>query len=181
MRRILTAGAAALALSAPASAMPGEAPWGHYGGAAGGPGAADCAECHFDAPARRPSAFIEIGGLPERARAGRAYDLTLRFSAAARVRGFLIGAECGGAPAGVFEAIDGAVEAQGAEARSTGHARETGGDGAVEWRFRWTAPHGAAGEVDIFVAAVAGNDDDSPFGDDVHLRRFSVTVTGEQE
>ncbi len=44
------------------------------------------------------------------------------------------------------------------------------------WRFLWTAPEAATGELFVNIAANAANDDDSPFGDTIYVREIVLKV-----
>lgn len=160
-----------LASAGPAAASPDGAPWDHYGGR----GRADCTECHFDAAALRQSEKLVLSGLPAAVEAGAAYDLTLTLrDDAMAAAGFLIASERAGAPAGVFETLEDGLEAEGATLRST-RPRPFAGEGrAVSWRFRWTAPAELPDAVEFHIAANAGNDDASPFGDRIFLSVFKA-------
>ncbi|PWE17019.1 hypothetical protein DDZ18_09955 [Marinicauda salina] len=153
----------ALAGLAPALAYPDGAPWGHTGAS----GEGTCQSCHGAQDAVRSSTRIILEGLPEAIEPGARYALTIRLDAPAEIRGFQIAAtDAGGADAGGFAAVDETVEADGARARSVSPASE--------WMLAWTAPEVAPSSLVFSVAMVAGNDDASPFGDVVHLRRFTI-------
>jgi hypothetical protein len=152
----------------PAAAHPDGAPWDRYGR----PGGPDCTECHFDAPPQRQSETLILSGLPAAAEAGAKYDLLLTLRNGEGIAGFLIASESGGGPAGVFEAPDEGLEAEGAALRSTRPRAFAGEQGSVSWGFRWSAPADMSDTVEFYVAANAGNDDASPFGDRIFLSVF---------
>lgn len=165
-----------------ARAMPGAMPWDH----AGGPGRPDCTACHFDRPAVEPSAALRLSGLPENIVPGKAYDLRLRLKADGLVTaGFLLRAESGrageeGTGSGAFLPADGRAEAKDGAIRSTEAGARQKSSGAAEWRFSWRAPDDLAETLTFYLAAVAGNDDESPLGDRVHLRQIERTVAAER-
>ncbi|MBB5518871.1 choice-of-anchor V domain-containing protein [Amphiplicatus metriothermophilus] len=167
--RNLPAGAFLLFLAVPAWALPDGADWSHDGG----PGRPDCSACHFDAAPLRQDARLTLDGLPERIEPGARYDLALTLSAETlKVAGFVLRAEMNGAEAGAFEPLGEGLEAKGGALRSNAKGARPDAPGRVVWRFRWTAPEELAGPVRFYVAANAGNDDLSPFGDQVFLSVF---------
>jgi hypothetical protein len=171
LRGLLT-GAFVCLLAAPASALPDGADWSHDGG----PGRPDCSACHFDAAPLRQDARLTLVGLPERIEPGAGYDLVLTLSAETlKVAGFVLRAEMNGAEAGVFEPLSEGLEAKGGALRSTASGARPQAPGRAVWRFRWIAPEKFAGPVRFYVAANAGNDDLSPFGDQVFLSAFEAS------
>jgi hypothetical protein len=167
-----------LAVALPATtavlAYPEGAPWGSARPAA----AESCGACHYDYEPIEDSADLTIAGLPDAAVAGESYELTIRLLARdARISGFQILAEAGGEPAGSFGAERDDIEAIGAASRSVRPLPNA--DGFV-WSLRWRAPD-AAGRIDFFVAASSANDDQSPFGDTIHFRHYTVAVRPREE
>lgn len=156
-------------------------PWGN----AGGPGRDNCTSCHFDSEAVSLSPALSLQGLDERLGPGQAYPLLLRFRSANALRaGFLImaeGTDGAGAtlPAGSFKPVDEETEANGAELRSNTAGSRPGDPNAVEWRFEYNAPQASSGikAIRFYIAANAGNDDESPFGDIVHLQAVRLPLT----
>lgn len=111
-----------------------------------------------------------LTGLPEYVVAGEVYEMTLRFDAgAAPDAGFLLSAS-----AGAFEAIDAFVDAKDSEIRSAAPASPS--NGVASWSFVWRAGDDAADIINFRAAANAANDDASPFGDEVHFRKFEVLM-----
>lgn len=179
-----------LAFAGPAQAHPEGAPWDNVGTF----GREDCTACHFDGEAVIQSPAIRVTGLDERIEPARRYMLTLALEDVDAPRaGFVMRAETKGAdgaptPAGHFLAGDDRTE--------TGDADETAGairstlsgsqapnsqppssqapssqaPGAHRWVFTWVAPASLAPQMDIIfsIAANASNDDESPFGDQIH-------------
>jgi len=161
--------AAAVSLTPGALANPDGAPWGSA--APGGP--QSCADCHFDHEPAAASAAVSLRGLPDRLEPGKVYDLVLAFAGAAPAVGFQAAAKSGAAPAGAFAASDDGVETKGAEIRSASPVEAQ--EGGAVWAMRWRAPDEPGGAVDFYLAVNAGNDDRSPFGDQIHLRSFRVS------
>ena len=160
-RALLATGlGAAIAMGGPAGAEPRNAGW--DGATPDAPNA--CVSCHFDNEPVLRSEAITLDGLPEAIAPGEVYMLTLRFTPPeAQVVGFLAVAS-----AGVFEAAGPDAEAHAGSARSYEPAPVQG-----EWRMRWRAPEdGTGGRLTFSIAANAGNDDASPFGDVIHYARF---------
>lgn len=166
------AAACAVALAAGAvGAYPEGAPW----GAANPDAEESCASCHYDFDARRDSPGLALRGLPAVARAGRDYALVLEFTDNDAVTaGFQVIAAADDAQPGRISAADAAgIETIGAAARSVRPVRV---DGGARWQLAWQAPPAPAAAVTFYVAASAANDDNSPFGDRVHYRRYRVEV-----
>lgn len=155
---------AALLLSV-AVALPEGAPWG-----SANPGAAEnCGSCHFGYDPVTESDAIVIKGLPDRAVAGESYELQVNFhDPEAIVAGFQLLATAGG-----FSADSGDIEYLGAAVRSV-KARHA--DAGFRWTLTWTAPDEPVARIVIYVAAVGGNDDLSPFGDRAYFRSFETSL-----
>lgn len=173
--------AAALFLTAPVvRAHPEGAPWDN----AGGYGREDCTSCYFDGAAVSPSTDLRLEGVGGSVRPGASYDLTVILTRLQSPSvGFLLRADVTGAdgrplPVGRFEAVDRDVETQGAAARSTKAGSRADGTAEQRWRVVWQAPETfpPGEEIAFSLAANAGNDDQSPFGDVVHLSRIWVRI-----
>ena len=151
---------AALFTSA-AFALPEGAPWG-----SANPDAAEhCGSCHFGYDAEFDSEALTVEGLPKKAVPGESYTLEIRFDdPEAVVAGFQLLATSGG-----FTGQSEDVEYLGSAVRST---RAFHADSGFEWTLSWIAPDVPGASVTIYVAAVGGNDDLSPFGD----RSFFKTI-----
>ncbi len=162
MRRFL---ALAALFSATAFAYPDASPWGSANPAAD----ETCSSCHYDYDPVRDSAAVEIIGLPETASPGNTDEIGVRIaSVEAAVSGFQLLATVG-----AFAANDETLEAVGTAVRST---RTATNDGAVEWTFSWQTPERMDEAVKMYLAVSASNNDQSPFGDTIHYRRFVVPV-----
>lgn len=165
------AGAAALAADA-VFAYPEGAPW----GAANPDASESCGSCHYDYTPQPDSSALSIAGLPRSVAPGQEYEFIVRFADdAAIVSGFQLLASAGDADAGVFRADSDAIEAIGAASRSTKPLKS---DGCVSWRLSWRAPEAIDEPIVLYLAASAANDDQSPFGDTIHYRSFTLAPAG---
>ncbi|MEE4161169.1 MAG: choice-of-anchor V domain-containing protein [Woeseiaceae bacterium] len=158
--------AVALAASSQAFGYPDASPWG-----AANPSAEEaCSSCHYDYDPVSESKALGIDGLPAEAVPGETYPVVVRMTGVdATVSGFQLVAS-----AGTFNSDDAALEADGNAIRSTSAAVNRG---SVEWAFSWEPPGVPGGAVEMYLAVSAANDDQSPFGDTIHYRRFVIAVT----
>jgi hypothetical protein len=170
---VIFAAAAAL-MPLAASAYPQGAPW----TALDDPGGA-CAGCHLGSPPVAVSEALTLEGVKTPFASGTTYPMTLRFAPeAGQVGGFLA----------VFDRTDGNsgslragadLETNGRAVRSTS-ARPLRARGGTAWSFTWTAPE-TPGPVVLRIAANAGNDDASPLGDMVHVKKLVLEVAREAD
>jgi hypothetical protein len=177
--------AATLALAAAARPpRPDGPPLAHTGGF----GEPTCFACHSDGdPAGAPDGTFAITGLPERYAEGRSYEIVLElrrpglrragFEMAVR---FAPGQPSEARQAGTIAAADPAravVERDSAVAVDYAHHTLAGtaqpAAGAARWVIRWTAPAGGEAVV-VHAVAVAADDDNSNFGDEVYARALVV-------
>ncbi|MEL6364528.1 MAG: choice-of-anchor V domain-containing protein [Pseudomonadota bacterium] len=153
------AAAAILCWAGAAHANPTNAPW-----TAVLPDAPDsCASCHWetDPVTRSPAVIVE--GLPERADPGALYEIIIRLQAEEAVTAAFLA---------VFSA--GEIIAAGEGLETTAAAVRTPDPSApAAWRFTWRAP-AEVGPVRLDIAAVAANDDASPFGDIAHYATRTI-------
>ena len=158
-------GLAGLLLAAPVHAEPDGASWGHSGADDG----RTCTACHQGPAETRPT--LSLDGLPQRPQAGETYELILALAGAGPLNGMQVELVAGGGDAGRFVTVDKVadVEVQGARARSIG--------GGPRWRLQWQA--GQDCDVRFHIAAVAGNDDLSPFGDAVVAETVALPCAAE--
>ncbi len=173
--------AAMVASAGPSAAYRDGAPW----GAAFPDTDETCASCHFESPPVERAAAITVDGLPQTVEPGRAYSLAIRFAPAkedtpdAVVAGFLAGVRADTGQAGAFlPPKDGdALDIDGAQVRSTGPKPGFPVTWSVTWRAPDTVPSGSdAAPLFLYVAVMASNDDESPFGDRVHYRVFQTAL-----
>lgn len=190
--------AAALAAGAALSALPplaGAYRTGPPAAHTGGFGEPTCAECHHqDAAAgeavggadARPAGALTIVA-PERYRPGATYDIRVTLAdphaAAAGVQlaaRFADGAAAGD-QAGTLAALDSTMRVvtggDVAYASHTAAGATLARPGHASWVVRWTAPAGG-GLVVFHAAANAANDDDSEFGDRIHVAEIRAASSG---
>lgn len=171
MRGVYAFCVAGLALVGPASAYPNGAPW----GSADPKAAQNCSSCHFDSDPRLQSPVVRIvGDIPEAYSSGANYGfiVTVRAPEGAKV-GFALKALSTGDQAGNWSPEGQELESSGNEVRSVKPKYSTN-DGFVFWGIRWTAPKAADDPVTFYLAVNISNDDDSPFGDEIHYFTFSI-------
>jgi hypothetical protein len=157
----------------------------------GGFGEQTCHSCHFDYKINMDSGSLRLDGLTGSYRPGKSYDVTVilesdqlengGFQMTARFRD--------GSPAGTFEwkgdrlmltpDIDSDVPYLQHSASGTSPA----GERSLEWTFTWHAPDDRAENIVINIAANAGNDDDSSFGDRIYVmeRILDANETGAEK
>ena len=75
--------------------------------------------------------------------------------------------------AGTFASQAADTETVGTAIRSTTVTKK---DGAVSWAVQWRTPTTIDTTVNIYVAASAANDDQSPLGDSIHFRSYEYPV-----
>ena len=155
---------AALVTSA-AIALPEGSPW----GSANPQASEHCGSCHFGYDAEFDSAALSVQGLPVTAAPGETYDLDISFSDPdAVVAGIQLLAT-----AGEFSARTEDIEFLGSAVRTT---RSFHVEAGFDWTVSWTAPDEPGSLITIYVAAVGGNDDLSPFGDRAFFRSFETSL-----
>lgn len=163
-------------------------------GFTGGFGEPTCHACHFDAPEEPASGELLLSGVPESYRPGAEYAVTVTLRDRRLERaGFQLTArfEGDGAPAGrqagrLLTPLPGEERRDGSGAgprievvehrkppvlyaRQTRAGSEPVAAHEAAWTVTWIAPEEPAGPVLFHAAANAGNDDDSEFGDVIHL------------
>ncbi len=163
----LAIGSLALLAASVSGAYPEGAPWG-----AANPDADEhCASCHWEVEPQTDSAALAVSGLPERPEPGGRYELVISFDNAGSATGFQMLAWTDGASAGRFSTDATNTEALGAAVRSTAIVEQSG---AVRWTVAWHAPDGIETPIVLHVAASAANHDQSPFGDVIHYRTYTI-------
>lgn len=143
-------------------------------GHTGGFGEPTCQACHTDAAANSGPGALTISGVPRCAEPGAEYELTVELRHdRMRVAGFQVSARSAdGAQAGTFAPAAGEETRVGTTTDAGvqyAHHLYDGTDladaGAARWSVTWKA--GDAGPATFHAAAVAGDSDLSPLGDDV--------------
>lgn len=171
----LAAGAALCALTPAAAAYRTGPPVAHTGGF----GEPTCAACHFQGGGAGERGSALTIHVPTSYEPGARYDLRVTLNdPAAAAAGFQLTArfadgETAGAQAGSLAAPDSSVQVMAAEngiayASHTAAGTRPPKDGVASWRVRWMAPV-EGGRVVFHAAGNAANDDDSEFGDRIHL------------
>lgn len=176
--KITIAGAAALAAAGSASANPEGAPWGSANPAA----AQNCASCHFDGEAVTDSESISIFHNEAQIAGGQTVDLYIQFKNPDNQKaGFQIISS-----AGKFSSEYQDIEANGAQARSVAPRNNASwpemvgtqiSSDVVMWKLRWTPPEKSDDQVTFWIAVNESNDDQSPFGDQVHFKTIVLSVS----
>jgi len=161
------------------AAYPDGAPPGHVGAGY----QPDCSTCHFAGPDPQPQSGLELRGLPERVEAGQLYELVLLLrDPEGRVGGFQVMVETDdGDQAGELIPVAGQQVQDHEGLQYLGHAevqssmvdRKTG-QKQNSWVVNWRAPSQLA-TFQIFMTAVAGDNDQSPLGDNAY--RLKVTLS----
>lgn len=176
------AGLLVFVLPGSAPGTPGFYPEGAPPGHSGGFGDPTCRACHADYPLNEPGGSVEILGLPgDGYRAGDSYELqvVLRrkgmgragFQATARrLRGDGSGTGAGAlaVPGERVERVEDPESGVAYVQQSRAGTEPTPDQDEARWRFRWVAPAAGTGPVVFHVAANAGNDDASEFGDRIY-------------
>ncbi|RAJ99052.1 choice-of-anchor V domain-containing protein [Aliidiomarina maris] len=140
----------------------------------GGQGFDDCSSCHFAGPDKRETSGIELHGLAEQMVPGAWYQLTLEVTdPEQQVGGFQLAFRdlATGESVGEFDMGDGQLILPHDNVNFLGHskpqrAEQVDGDKVTRWQFVWRA--GDAESLELSVAAVAADGDDSSLGDNVY-------------
>lgn len=153
----------------------------------GGFGEDSCYACHFDGEPNGGRGALAIRGIPERFEPGETYRIEVVLTRPGMgVGGFQLSArEAGGgaqagtlAPAPGEEARLGSLTAR--EIHYIQHVLEgihLVAPDTARWAVLWTAPR-AGVPVTFNAAAVAGDDDESQFGDHVHTAKARSVPAG---
>ena len=152
----------------------------------GGFGEPTCLTCHLDGELNEPGGTLTIEGLPTRYQAGQRYTLTLIIThPELRAAGFELSARFQSGPdsarqAGKLSATGDRAAVSLEETRRVQYAHHLRPGttppkpGSARWTVHWTAPSDASGTVIFHASANAANDNDSPMGDYIYARGFSV-------
>ena len=151
-----------------------------------------CLTCHMDGELNEPGGTLAIEGLPARYEAGKRYTLTLvithpqlkvaGFELSARFESGADSAKQAGKLAATGDRV--AVTLEDGTRVQYAHHLLPGitppAPGSARWTIEWTAPTNPSAPVVFHAAANAGNDNNSPMGDYIYARAFSVPM-GEKE
>lgn len=180
--RIVAPFAAAVLFSLPVAALAFKE--GPYPNVTGGFGEQSCHLCHLDNPVNAPGGAVDVRGVPSAYSAGQSYPITVTVTREDLTRsGFEIAARYAsgklkGRQAGTWRVLDGRAQLiPGAVDKALTFVQHnlagsrTASPGSNSWTIEWTAPAPAAAPVQFDVAVNASNDDDSPLGDYIYLKR----------
>ena len=140
----------------------------------GGQGFEDCSSCHFAGPAKSDTSGIQLHGLAEQMVPGELYQLTIEvIDPEQRVGGFQLAFRdlASGDSVGQLKEGEGQHILKHENVEFLAHsepqrAQESDGEQRTRWEFVWRADD--AEELEVSVAAVAGDGDDSSLGDNVY-------------
>lgn len=152
----------------------------------GGFGELTCHNCHFGYDLNHEGGMLRVDGLNETYSPGQEFGITVTVSSVNLEKGgFQMTARLeDGTQAGWFAWADNDstlmfTPGTGGEVEYIQHS-EAGTDAdakhEVSWFFVWTAPDEPAGPVRVNIAANAGNDDLSPFGDRIYVQEFKLNT-----
>jgi hypothetical protein len=150
----------------------------------GGFGEPTCLACHFEGEINEGAGGLSVSGVADRTRAG-VHTLTIRLEHPnMAVGGFMLSARftdgaAAGQQAGSLRGGDGVALSALDDVQYASHtlASTRATDGEREWRVEWDAREVPADSRVVFhVAANAGNDDASPFGDYVYATSITTRI-----
>lgn len=148
----------------------------------GGFGEETCHSCHFDYDINHEGGSLTVEGLEEKYVAGKQYELVVTVESERLEKGgFQMTARFeDGTQAGQFEwtgdrigftpSVSDTIQYLQHTAAGTNPTAEK----EVRWSFVWEAPRNDSGPVIFNIAANAGNDDLSPFGDWIYVREIKT-------
>lgn len=146
----------------------------------GGFGEQTCHSCHFDYDLNMDGGSLLVDGLPVAYTPGREYSITVTVqSEHLENGGFQLTSRFeDGSQAGSFSWDGDRLKYTpdvSDEIKYLQHSREgtlPTGERKVSWTFNWMAPKSDGEDIIINVAANAGNDDDSAFGDWIYVNEL---------
>jgi hypothetical protein len=149
------------------------------------PGENNCTACHATFPLNSGNGTLALEGLPDSYTPGETYDLTLTLSDPDASRwGFeLTVLDDALVSAGSLVATDAGTQVSSSGDRSYLKQRSSGTapgtTGSKSWPFQWTAPAEGAGDVVLYVAGNAANNNGGSSGDRIYATFFgSAESTG---
>lgn len=150
----------------------------------GGFGELTCHSCHFDYDINMDGGSLTVNGLPDYYEAGELYKLTVTVeSSHLENGGFQMTSRFeDGTQAGSFTWEDNHLMYTpniSDEVKYLQHTRESTaptGDRKVSWNFTWSAPETVTGSIIFNIAANAGNNDDSSFGDWIYTKELIISA-----
>jgi hypothetical protein len=152
----------------------------------GGFGEPTCIACHFDGDLNDPAGSLTLDSVPARYESGTRYRLTITVRhPELKLAGFELAARFATGPdsgkqAGTLSVGDDRAQVSVDDASRVQYAHHLRSGttpvppGVGRWTVEWTAPVAGSGSVAFHVAANAANDNDSPLGDYIFARSFTV-------
>lgn len=143
------------------------------------PGEANCTACHVTFPLNSGSGGLALAGLPASWSPGAAYDLTLTLSDPVALRwGFeLTVLGPGGASVGAITITDAGTQTSTTGTRTylkhNASGTAPGTTVSRSWTLRWTAPPAGTGDVTLYVAGNAANNNGFNSGDRIYATSFT--------
>jgi len=171
----LVAAGALLLVAGSALAFSGGPPDGYTNA----PGEGNCTACHSTFPLNSGSGMLSLAGLPASWQPGTDYDLTLSLSDPNALRwGFeLTILAPGGASTGTIAVTDAGTQTSTTGNRTylkhTSSGTAPGTSGGKSWTLRWTAPAAGTGDVTLYVAGNAANNNGANSGDRIYATSFT--------
>jgi len=154
---------------------------GHLDGAfTGGFGEQTCHSCHFDYDLNYERGSLSLEGVPDKYKPGKEYEVQINLqSEKLEIGGFQMTARFrDGSQAGQFnwEGNSMIFTPQISDSvKYLQHSRDgtsPTGDKEISWNFIWKAPSEPRDSVIFNIAANAGNNDDSAFGDWIYVKEL---------
>lgn len=155
----------------------------HLDGAfTGGFGEQTCHSCHFDYDLNMEGGSLTVEGIPDQYKPGSEYQVKVTVESEQLEKGgFQMTARFeDGTQAGWFKwesdrllvtpSISDEIQYVQHSEKGTGPVNER----EVSWALTWEAPENEAGKIIINIAANAGNNDDSAFGDWIYTKEIAI-------
>jgi len=154
-------------------------------GLTGAPGEATCTQCHASFPLNSGAGAITLGGFPAEYSPGESYDVTVTLADPQALRwGFeLTLLDDLGDSAGAITVTDPGTQSSSAGTRDylkhNSSGTYPGTSESASWQFTWQAPAEGAGDLMLYVAGNAANNNFNTLGDYIYNASFPATeLTG---
>ena len=150
----------------------------------GGFGEQTCHSCHFDYDLNQEGGSLAVEGINDEYQPGKSYEITVTVeSVHLENGGFQMASRFeDGTQAGVFEWNGERLmytPSISDDVKYLQHSREgttKTGEREISWKFYWIAPESDSGNIIFNIAANAGNDDDSAFGDWIYVKEIELSA-----